>query len=261
MKDVQSMGDTRGIAIQSVGISKAWLPFLAAAEKGQPQNVTAMVEKFTVDLPKEYKGTHMSRFMEILHEYANKPLNFIAIDELLREALRKLAAKSAHITINFKYFIEKAAPVSKRLSLLDVDCVFSGDKIENKPLVFTMAVAVPVTSLCPCSKEISDYGAHNQRSIIKAAVKFSKPNGLTIERLANIIEAQASSSVYSILKREDEKYVTEAAYENPKFVEDMLRDLVLSMRKLKEIDYFSIECENFESIHNHNAYAAHEEYV
>lgn len=255
------MGDTRGIAIQSVGISKAWLPFLAASEKGDPQNVTAQVAKFTVDLPKEYKGTHMSRFMEILHEYANKPLNFTAIDELLKEALRKLDAKSAHITINFKYFIEKAAPVSKRKSLLDIDCIFSGDKVENKPLEFTMAVAVPVTSLCPCSKEIADYGAHNQRSMVKAAVKFSCPNGLTIEKLAESIEKQASSSVYSVLKREDEKYVTEAAYENPKFVEDILRDLVLSMRKLKGIDYFSVECENFESIHNHNAYASHEEYV
>lgn len=260
MKDVQNMGDTRGIAIQRVGISKAWLPFLVAAEKRGSQNVTALIERFTVDLPMEYKGTHMSRFIEILHEYANKPLNFSAVDELLTEALDKLAAKSAHIAISFKYFVAKEAPVSAKESLLDIDCTFIGDKRENTPLDFTMEVSVPVTSLCPCSKEISKYGAHNQRSTVKAAVKFSQENELTIEKLTTIIEEQASSSVYPILKREDEKYVTETAYENPKFVEDILRDLVLALRSLEKIDYFSIECENFESIHNHNAYAAHQEY-
>lgn len=260
MIDVQNRGDTRGIAIQRVGISKAWLPFLVAAGRKKPQNVTAMVDRFTVDLPMEYKGTHMSRFMEILHEYANKPLDFNAVDGLLNETLGKLSAKSAHIAISFKYFIKKAAPVSKKESLLDINCTFIGDKTENKPLDFTMSVAVPITSLCPCSKEISEYGAHNQRSMVQAAVKICSENDVTIEKLAAIIEKQASSPIFPVLKREDEKYVTEAAYENPKFVEDILRDLVLALRKLDGINYFSIECENFESIHNHNAYASHQEY-
>ncbi len=254
------MGDTRGIAIQRVGISRAWIPFLVAAQEGGSQHVTASIERFTVDLPMEYKGTHMSRFMEILHESANRPLNFLTVDELLKHVLCKLSAKSAHIAISFKYFIKKAAPISKKKSLLDVDCMFIGDKIKNEPLDFTMAVTVPVTSLCPCSKEISAYGAHNQRSRIKGAVKFSKENDITIEKMAGIIEKQASSAVYPILKREDEKFVTETAYDNPKFVEDILRDLVLALRKLDKIDYFSVECENFESIHNHNAYASHQEY-
>ncbi|WP_432748484.1 GTP cyclohydrolase FolE2 [Pectinatus frisingensis] len=263
MKDVQNMGDTRGIAIQRVGISQAWLPFLIANKKktDKPQHVTAKVKRFTVDLPMEYKGTHMSRFMEILHEYANKPLEFSTVDNLLTESLTKLSAKSAHIAVGFKYFVKKTAPISHKKSLLDVDCSFIGDKEKDGVLSFTIVVSVPVTSLCPCSKEISKYGAHNQRSIVKVKVKSYQPNSLTIEQLVKLIENQASSSVYSILKREDEKYVTETAYENPKFVEDMLRDLVLSMRKLKDVDYFSIECENFESIHNHNAYASHKEYM
>lgn len=261
MIDVQNMDDKRNIAIQNVGIRKVWMPFLVAGNDGKVQSVTACIEKFTVDLPAHYRGTHMSRFVEILHNYKDVPLNFASVDRLLEDTMQRLNSKSAYLKVCFKYFMEKTAPVSEKKSLLDINCAIIGSKVKNKSLLFTLETAVPVTSLCPCSKEISDYGAHNQRSIIKTDVRYSCQNKINIEYLAALIEKQASSNVYPILKREDEKYVTETAYDNPKFVEDILRDTVLTLRGLNNIDYFFVECENFESIHNHNAYASYEEYL
>lgn len=259
LKDVQNLADERGIEIQKVGVSDVHLPFFIKTKNGSLQSVLAKI-KLTVDLPKEYKGTHMSRFIEILSEWTQKPVAFREMEHILGDTLKRLTARSAHLHIDFKYFIEKTAPVSGLKSMLDLDCSFSANLIQGQPLEFLMGVNVPFTSLCPCSKEISRYGAHNQRGLMK--VKLRKNSGfIWIEDLAALMEAQGSCPVFPLLKREDEKYVTELAYENPKFVEDILRDLVLALRKLEHITWFEIECENYESIHNHSAYASHTEFV
>lgn len=261
MKDVQSRFDERGIAIQKVGINDVHLPFFIKTKDSSFQSVLAKI-KFTVDLPMEYKGTHMSRFLEILSEWSKKPIGSQEMNQILDEALAKLDAQSAYLKINFKYFIDKIAPISKRQSVLDLDCSFIANKIQGDHMEFTMAINVPFTSLCPCSKEISKYGAHNQRGLMRVKVKFgSDKQSISIEDLAAIMEQQASCPIYPLLKREDEKYVTETAYENPKFVEDILRDLVIALRQIKGVSWFSIECENYESIHNHSAYASHVEFV
>ncbi len=261
MRDVQNQADARGIAIQHVGIRDAHLPFLIKTKDGGFQSVLARIQ-FTVELPEKYKGTHMSRFLEILTPWSQKPLAEPEMDAMLGEALTRLDAQAADVELAFKYFVEKQAPVSGRASLLDYDCRFVGRKRAGEPLDFTLGVDVPFTSLCPCSKEISDYGAHNQRSICRVRVRFAPGHDcILIEDLTSLVEAQGSSPIYPLLKRADEKYVTEAAYDNPKFVEDILRDNVLALRKLDGIAWFSVECENFESIHNHNAYASHEETV
>jgi len=261
LKDVQSRFDERGIAIQKVGINDVHLPFFIKTKDSSFQSVLAKI-KFTVDLPMEYKGTHMSRFLEILSEWSKKPIGSQEMNQILDEALAKLDAQSAYLKINFKYFIDKIAPISKRQSVLDLDCSFIANKIQGDHMEFTMAINVPFTSLCPCSKEISKYGAHNQRGLMRVKVKFgSDQQSISIEDLAAIMEQQASCPIYPLLKREDEKYVTETAYENPKFVEDILRDLVIALRQIKGVSWFSIECENYESIHNHSAYASHVEFV
>jgi len=166
------------------------------------------------------------------------------------------------LKIDFKYFVDKVAPISKKNSCLDLDCFFLGEKQKDRPMLFTLGVNVPFTSLCPCSKEVSECGAHNQRSVCRAAVRFrSDTECILIEDLALMLEAQASSPIYPLLKREDEKFVTEAAYQNPKFVEDILRDSIVALRSLPGLEWFSLECENYESIHNHNAFARHEEFL
>ena len=261
MRDVQNQADARGIAIQRVGIKDAHLPFLIKTKDGGFQQVLARI-LFTVALPMEYKGTHMSRFLEILMPWSKKPLAEPEMEAMLEEALERLDAQSAEVELSFKYFIDKEAPVSRRKSVLDLDCFFRGTKVRGEKMAFTLGVDVPFTSLCPCSKEISEYGAHTPRSVCRPAVRFpEEQDSIFIETLAALIEKQGSSPIYPLLKREDEKYVTEAAYENPKFVEDILRDTVLALRSLPGIAWFSIECENYESIHNHNAFAAHEETV
>ena len=259
MQDVQNRQDKRGIAIQKVGIKEAHLPFLIKAKDGSYQQVLARV-RFTVALPSQYKGTHMSRFLEILMPWSRKPLAEPEMEAMLAEALEKLEAHAAEVELSFKYFVDKVAPVSQRTSVLDLDCCFTGRKEKDKPMEFQLGVEVPFTSLCPCSKEISSYGAHNQRSVARIQLRFKDGyDCVYIEDLAELVEKQGSSPIYPLLKREDEKFVTEAAYENPKFVEDILRDTVLALRELEGLGWFSVECENYESIHNHSAYAAHEE--
>ena len=259
MQDVQNREDARGIAIQRVGIKDAHLPFLIKTREGGFQQVLAKI-RFTVSLPSEYKGTHMSRFLEILMPWSQKPLAEPEMDKMLEEALEHLNARSAEVELCFKYFIEKTAPVSGRKSVLDLDCSFTGRKEKGGVMEFQLGVDVPFTSLCPCSKEISRHGAHNQRSVARIKLRFQPGfECIFIEDLAELVEKNGSSAVYPLLKREDEKFVTEAAYENPKFVEDILRDNVLALRGLEGLAWFSAECENFESIHNHNAFAAHEE--
>ena len=260
LQDVQNRTDKRGIAIQRVGISEVYLP-LQIKQGNHIQPVVADI-KFTVDLPMEYKGTHMSRFQEILTKWHSTPIGRNEIRNILDEAIEKLGSCSAHLSMSFKYFIEKTAPVSGKKSLLDLNCKFSAAKNSSGKMPFMMTVKIPVTSLCPCSKEISEYGAHNQRSMISVKINYDgQKTALDIRDIVSLIEAQASCPLYPLLKREDEKYVTEKAYENPKFVEDILRDCVLALRTLEGINYFSVECENFESIHNHNAYASHIEYL
>jgi GTP cyclohydrolase I len=204
-----------------------------------------------VDLPQDFKGTHMSRFVEILneHEYA---LTIDSFKGMLSEMVERLEAKSGHVEMTFTYFIKKSAPVSGVESLLDYEVTFIGE-IVNNVTVITIKVIVPVTSLCPCSKKISKYGAHNQRSHVTVTVKT---NGfLWIEDLIDIVEREASSELYGLLKRPDEKAVTERAYENPKFVEDMVRDVATKLNLDERVGAYIVESENFESIHNHSAYA------
>ena len=181
---------------------------------------------------------------------------------MLTEALDRLHAEAAEVRLAFTYFVEKSAPVSRRTSLLDVDASFTGRKRRGMPMEFELGLSMPFTSLCPCSKEISSYGAHNQRSRARVRLRFhAGVSCIYIEDLAKLLEQQGSAPIYPLLKRADEKYVTEEAYEHPKFVEDILRDTVLALRELPGLAYFSLACENEESIHSHNAFAAHEEYL
>ncbi len=259
MKDIQNLADQRGIAIQKVGVADVHLPFCIKTKTGGMQSVLAKI-KLTVDLPEQYKGTHMSRFIEALSDWSQKPVSYREMEQILNDIMNRLDAQSAHIDIFFKYFIEKTAPVTGLKSLLDYDCLFSGNLTQGGHMEFILGVNVPFTSLCPCSKEIAEYGAHNQRGLMKVKIKHQPGRFIWIEDLVSIMEAESSCPVYPLLKREDEKYVTEKAYNNPKFVEDVLRDLVLTLRKLHGVCWFEVECENYESIHNHNAYAAHIEH-
>ena len=258
MKDVQSQADQRGIPIQKVGVNDVHLPFQIKTKAGSFQSVLACI-RLTVDLPQEYKGTHMSRFIEVLSDWRQKPVSNREMDAMLRDIMSRLGAQRSHIEIRFKYFIEKVAPVSGLKSLLDYDCVFEGNLGSDGPLDFILGLSVPFTSLCPCSREISDYGAHNQRGVMKVRIKYVPGRFIWIEDLVELMERQASCPVYPLLKREDEKFVTETAYDNAKFIEDVLRDLVLALRGQEGVTWFEVECESFESIHNHSAYAFHEE--
>lgn len=258
LKDVQNRSDHRGIAIQKVGVNDVHLPFCIKGKNEATQNVLAKI-KFTVDLSKEYKGTHMSRFLEILSDWNHKPIAAADLEGILNAALEKLEAQSVFLQIDFKYFIRKQAPISRRESVLDLNCSFIAQKILNQKMEFILGINVPFTSLCPCSKEISNYGAHNQRGLMRVKLKLPVESVPWIEDLAELLEAQACCPVYPLLKREDEKFVTERAYENPKFVEDVLRDLVIVLRQIDGVLWFSAECENYESIHNHTAYASHVE--
>ena len=258
MKDVQSQADQRGIPIQKVGVNDVHLPFQIKTKAGSFQSVLACI-RLTVDLPQEYKGTHMSRFIEVLSDWRQKPVSNREMDAMLRDIMSRLGAQRSHIEIRFKYFIEKVAPVSGLKSLLDYDCIFEGNLGSDGPLDFILGLSVPFTSLCPCSREISDYGAHNQRGVMKVRIKYVPGRFIWIEDLVELMERQASCPVYPLLKREDEKFVTETAYDNAKFIEDVLRDLVLALRGQEGVTWFEVECESFESIHNHSAYAFHQE--
>ncbi|HEY6839329.1 MAG TPA: GTP cyclohydrolase FolE2 [Geobacteraceae bacterium] len=250
LTDIQKTRDTRNIPIDKVGVKNISYPIVVMDKNKALQHTVARVNMY-VDLPHHFKGTHMSRFVEILNTYREK----IALDKLetiLEKIKEKLGASSAHLEIEFPYFIEKRAPVSEATSLMEYTCVF--DATLGDTFDFVLAVSVPVTSLCPCSKELSRYGAHNQRSNVTVRVRYRE--FIWIEDLVEIIEACGSSPVYSLLKREDEKFVTEQAYENPKFVEDMVREVTQRLLAMDNITWFSVEAENFESIHKHSAFAA-----
>ncbi|MGC9259721.1 MAG: GTP cyclohydrolase FolE2 [Phycisphaerae bacterium] len=249
MADVQGAVDKRNIAIDKVGVRAVRYPITLRTPDGGEQNTVALINLY-VSLPKHKKGTHMSRFLEILNEY-HRRITPSEIIPILHEMKTKLLADDAHIQMTFPYFIEKAAPVTGALGLMDYECTLEG--VSNGQDDFILGIKAPATSLCPCSKEISAYGAHNQRCEISARVRFT--GTLWIEDLVKIMESAASAPVYAVLKRPDEKFVTEQAYDNPKFVEDIIRDLALAMERNDQITWYNIQSENFESIHNHNAYA------
>lgn len=249
MPDMQKSGDTRNIPIDKVGVKDISYPIVVMDKKKKFQHTIARINMY-VDLPHHFKGTHMSRFVEILNSYREE----IALDKLevmLAEMKKKLGATTAHLEMEFPYFIEKKAPVSKAKSLMEYTCSFAATLAEE--FDFVLGITVPVTSLCPCSKELSAYGAHNQRSMISIKVKYR--NFIWIEELVALVESCGSSPVYSLLKRVDEQYVTERAYENPKFVEDIVREVTEKLFAESDITWFSVEAENFESIHKHSAYA------
>jgi len=250
MADVQGSADTRQIAINRVGIKSIRHPVKVLDRSGGVQHTIAMFNMY-VSLPHNFKGTHMSRFVEILngHEREISVENFPA---MLRDMVDKLEAHSGHIEMNFPYFINKSAPVSGVQSLMDYDVTLIGD-ICNGEIISTIKVVVPVTSLCPCSKKISERGAHNQRSHVTVSVQINEH--LWIEEVVQLVESEASCELYGLLKRPDEKHVTERAYDNPKFVEDMVRDVAARLNAEARVDAYVVESENFESIHNHSAYA------
>ncbi len=248
--DVQSTEDLRHLAIDKVGIKSIRHPVKVADKSGGVQHTVAMFSMY-VHLPHNFKGTHMSRFVEILNG-REREISVESFESMLRQMVEKLEAESGYIEMSFPYFVNKAAPVSGVRSLLDYDVTFIGS-IEKGEYRFKMKVLVPVTSLCPCSKKISDYGAHNQRSHV--TVTACTNDFVWIEDVVGIIESQASCELYGLLKRPDEKYVTERAYDNPKFVEDMVRDVASVLNRDPRIDGYIVESENFESIHNHSAYA------
>ena len=250
MEDVQGSADTRQLAINKVGIKSIRHPVKVKDKTGGVQHTIAVFNMY-VSLPHNFKGTHMSRFVEILngHEREISVENFPA---MLASMVERLEAESGHIEMNFPYFVNKAAPVSGVQSLMDYDVTFIGD-ICSGEVVSTVKVVVPVTSLCPCSKKISEYGAHNQRSHVTVTARLDEH--MWLEEIIALVEAEASCELFGLLKRPDEKYVTERAYDNPKFVEDMVRDVAARLNAEKRISAYVVESENFESIHNHSAYA------
>lgn len=257
MKDIQNLKDDRNVDIQKVGIKHLELPLIIQRKNNSNQVVCAKA-KVNVSLPRDYKGTHMSRFVEVLSEWQTKNLLGVDIKGCLEKIINNLEAQSGELEFKFKYFIEKKSPVTSLSSPMSYECSFEG-KIEDDNYKFILGVVVPVTTLCPCSKEISDNGAHNQRAFIKVKVSYDESEHVWLEDLIELIESCASCPVYPLLKREDEKYVTERAWDNPKFVEDVLRDVVVKLRKHPVINEFEVECEAFESIHNHSAWAYQKE--
>ncbi|MEO6696372.1 MAG: GTP cyclohydrolase FolE2 [Gammaproteobacteria bacterium] len=250
IEDVQNAADTRRIAINKVGIKDIRHPVRVRDRTGGEQHTIANFNMY-VNLPHNFKGTHMSRFVEILNKH-EREISVASFKDMLHEMTKLLNAESGHIEMTFPYFVNKTAPVSRVQSLMDYDVTFIGD-VEDGKTVLTVKVVVPVTSLCPCSKKISDYGAHNQRSHISISVRAQ--GFIWIEEIIDIAEQQASCELYGLLKRPDEKYVTERAYDNPKFVEDMVRDIAACLNQDDRVVAYVVESENFESIHNHSAYA------
>ncbi|WP_411818822.1 GTP cyclohydrolase FolE2 [Hyphococcus sp. DH-69] len=250
LPDIQHMNDNRNVAIDKVGVKRLRYPVTILSEQGDVATVGEF--SMSVSLPAEKKGTHMSRFLEELERISGAMTQDHFID-LARDVASRLDAASCELEVKFPFFIQKVAPVSNVVSNLDMDVVWrvviDG---ENSP-AFSVTTVVPATSLCPCSKKISEYGAHNQRSLI--SITATLRGSVSIETLVSIAQEAASCEVYGILKRPDEKYVTERAYDNPKFVEDIVRDVTVALRQDKRIARFVVEVENFESIHNHSAYA------
>jgi len=251
MVDVQGMRDDRRVPLQKVGVKGLRYPIVLRDKADGVQHTTAIVNLYA-DLPHDFKGTHMSRFIEVFdaHRHDLSMPKFLNMLEEIRESLE---ARTAYADLHFPYFIEKRAPVTAQAAIMSYDCAYLGKAGPDGEREFEVSVAVPVQTVCPCSKAISQYGAHNQRGIVTLTVALGP--FFWIEDLVTLVEGEASSGVYTLLKREDEKSVTERAYENPRFVEDMVRGVYLKVAALGKFPRFSVEAENFESIHNHSAYA------
>ena len=250
MIDVQNQPNTRQIPIDRVGVKNLSYPITVLDRANKTQHTVGSINMY-VNLPQDFRGTHMSRFIEILNEH-HRELHIDTLTEVLKQVKQNLNAEEAHIEVSFPYFIEKEAPVSKARSLMEYHCCYSGvlKHVED----FVLSIEIPVTTLCPCSKELSDRGAHNQRSVVTIRVRMNKL--VWIEEIIEWVEESASSPVYALLKRSDEKAVTERAFDNPMFVEDIVREIAKKLNDEPRITWYSVASENFESIHNHSAYAS-----
>ena len=251
MIDVQNQADHRNISVDKVGVKDIRYPVTVMDKRNGVQHTVASINMY-VDLPREFKGTHMSRFIELLNEFHGH-LDIREFSRVLEALQEHLQSESAHMEINFPYFIRKLSPVTESAGLMEYRCRIVGSLDSRKGYDLVLEVNVPIMTVCPCSKEVSDYGAHNQRGTVRLAVRFK--HFIWIEDLIGIVESAASCDVYSVLKRPDEKYVTEYGYENPKFVEDVVRDIAYELKQDSNVTWFLVDVENFESIHNHSAYA------
>lgn len=250
MIDVQNLADDRDVRLHKVGVKGVRYPVTVLDRTAGVQHTVAVVDLFA-DLPRHFKGTHMSRFIEAFQRH-RKDLSMPRFLEMLEEIRTDLDAASAFAVMSFPYFMEKAAPASGLESAMSYECRYEGEVREGSREFF-VSVSIPVQTVCPCSKAISDRGAHNQRGVVTVEVKLGP--FFWIEDLIALVEGAASSPVYTLLKRDDEKLLTERAYDNPKFVEDLVRDVYIGIRNLDRFPWFSVEAENFESIHNHSAFA------
>ena len=252
MPDVQGSQDSRNVPIDKVGVKEIRYPIaLRCPQTDGKQHTVAMVNMY-VALPHHQKGTHMSRFLEVLNKH-HQGIDSSDIMQIARDMKERLEAEEAHLQMTFPYFIDKKAPVTGQPGKLDIEVTFEAIAGAQDDLI--IGIKVPATSLCPCSKEISAYGAHNQRCEMEAQVRFTPGKTMWIEELFELVERCASTQVYAVLKRPDEKFITEAAFDNPKFVEDIVRDLAVALEAEDRVSWFRVASENFESIHNHNAYA------
>jgi len=252
MKDIQSQPDFRKIPIDKVGIKNLRYPVTVRDRRDGFQHTIAVINMY-VDLPHNNKGTHMSRFVELLH-LLHPDVSLQKFSVILENMKKHLNAASAHLEMTFPYFIEKTAPVSISPGLMDYTCSIRGSSDPDGRVDLVSEVVVPISSVCPCSMEISDHGAHNQRGEVKLCTRFKK--FIWMEDMIELVESSASCDVFSVLKRVDEKSVTERAFANPKFVEDIVRDVAKKLKADDNITWYSVSAENFESIHNHSAYAS-----
>ena len=250
MQDKQNERDHRELRIDKVGVRGLRFPIQIRDKAHEVQNTVATIGMY-VDLPKEFKGTHMSRFIEVLNAHGNL-VHVDNITDILQAMQKKLNSATAHLEMEFPFFLEKKAPVSGMAGLMDYTARFDATACGHE-IDFLLTVIAGVTTLCPCSKAISDFGAHNQRGTV--TVKIRSRRAVWIEDLIALVESSASSELFSLLKRQDEKAVTERAYENPVFVEDLVRNVALKLNKHADVTWYKVEAENYESIHNHNAYA------
>ena len=255
MKDIQNQRDTRNIEIDKVGVKNLRYPIVLNDKQHDKQHTIATIN-MSVNLPHHFRGTHMSRFIEVLNRN-RREIDIHRMGDIMKEMKSVLNAKSANLELFFSYFIEKEAPISRAKSLMEYKCQFVGSL--NDKLKIYLGVSVPIITLCPCSKEISDYGAHNQRGEISVTLRFK--GFLWIEDVIEIVEECGSGAVYSLLKREDEKFVTEKAYDNPNFVEDVVRNVAQKFNAIEDILWYRVEVVSFESIHNHDAYACIEKHI
>ena len=257
MQDVQAWADSRQVSVQRVGIKEIQLPWKILQQDGQAQTVSATIS-VSADLSHEHKGSHMSRFLEVLEQWKDQPCSGPQLVDALAEVRQRLDAASAYLNMRFRYFVTKQAPVSGKPSTMGYPCRLVA-ALTPSSFDLMAGVEVPITTLCPCSKAISDAGAHSQRSWMRVNVRPQHGAELWIEDLIHQLESLGSCEVYPLLKRPDEKYVTERAYNNPKFVEDVVRDVVLALRQSPGIGWFEVECEAAESIHPHSAFAYQQE--